>query len=476
VSGKLDIYLKEGFKIRMEDNYGIGNSGTPFDEASPGLRFGIMRSSGSDAFIRYSDDFEDREGNETWDIEPGVEAISHPDTCNNYGDLWDYDGQMYIGTSEDAKAALQSIFPDSNAAFYDDEMGYVEDTTSAFVEDNQGIVHYISFASKYSNGPHNMDIRWYADEFLRGQQTDAMLSIDRDNRSIIIEIDGNDDRRMTFLLLESKAYGGLDWKLYIDPDGVGSLYGRFSLKLRAEKPNPYYAASLPEIVRTKQEAGAAMTKLYTTSDTNLLTRPKVANATMRTAGWDCPGDGYATVYSQGYSVQYQDGSLHEILWSPIKQDGTVLTAAQLQTYVSQFDGMVYSQIKSSDTMHLILDIDTTELRAEKLHELQALYYAEDGEPIEPVDITPVNKRYLEIDNPNLQGRGLCDQFYKEYSYWIRNARIVKRTVHMELAQLLSIDKTKRVRVGDVTGFIRKMQYTVSNKTGLGEVTMEIMYI
>ena len=87
-----------------------------------------------------------------------------------------------------------------------------------------------------------------------------------------------------------------------------------------------------------------------------------------------------------------------------------------------------------------------------------------------------NRRYLEITNKDLRQRGLCDQFYKEYSYWIRNARIVKRTVRMTLAQLLTIDKTKRVRVGDVTGFIRKMKYTVSNETGLGNVVMEIMYI
>ena len=87
-----------------------------------------------------------------------------------------------------------------------------------------------------------------------------------------------------------------------------------------------------------------------------------------------------------------------------------------------------------------------------------------------------NRRYLEITNKNLRQRGLADQFYKEYSYWIRNARIVKRTVRMTLAQLLAIDKTKRVRVGDVTGFIRKMQYTVSNETGLGNVVVEIMYI
>jgi len=87
-----------------------------------------------------------------------------------------------------------------------------------------------------------------------------------------------------------------------------------------------------------------------------------------------------------------------------------------------------------------------------------------------------NRRYLEITNPNLRGRGLMDQFYKEYSYWVRNARIARMTVRMELAQLLGIDKTKRVRVGDITGFIRKMEYQVSNQSGLGLVTMEIMYI
>ena len=47
---------------------------------------------------------------------------------------------------------------------------------------------------------------------------------------------------------------------------------------------------------------------------------------------------------------------------------------------------------------------------------------------------------------------------------------------MELAQLLSIDKTKKVHVGDIIGFIRKTQVTVSNKKGLGLVTMEILYI
>ena len=87
-----------------------------------------------------------------------------------------------------------------------------------------------------------------------------------------------------------------------------------------------------------------------------------------------------------------------------------------------------------------------------------------------------NKRYLEIDNESLRGRGLHDTFYKEYSYFVRNARIVQLELPLEISQLEKLDKTKRVRIGDITGFIRKLQYTVSNKTGMSTVKMEVMYI
>lgn len=213
VSGTFDVYLSEGFRIRLLDNYSVGNDGTPFDEADPGLCFGIMRGSGADAGLKYWSDPDDGEYNDTWDIIPGGGAIDHSDTCDGYGNQWDYNG------------------------------------------------------------------------------TDT---------------------------------------------GIGDTEGRISLKLRAEKPNPYFDPTMAE--------------------------------------------------------------------------------------------------------------------------------------------SDANRRYLEITNPNLRGRGLTDQFYKEYSYWVRNARIVKMEVRMTLAQLLTIDKTKRVTVGDVTGFIKKMQYSVSNQTGLGNVTMEVMYI
>ena len=47
---------------------------------------------------------------------------------------------------------------------------------------------------------------------------------------------------------------------------------------------------------------------------------------------------------------------------------------------------------------------------------------------------------------------------------------------MELAQLLTLDDTVRVTVGDVTGFIKEMEYSIDMQTGLGNVTLQIMYI
>ncbi len=210
----IDGHINEGYRLYLQDNFDPNDDGiSPIETKDWGLTLGIMRGSGSDSYVNYEADPDDGEGNDTWEIMAGSNVSAHPDTCDSYGNEWDYNGMA---------------------------------------------------------------------------------------------------------------------------EGVGDREGRVSLKLRAEKLNPYFDPKQPE--------------------------------------------------------------------------------------------------------------------------------------------SATNRRYLEISNPNLRGRGLIDQFYKEYSFWTRNARIANRTVRMELAQLLAIDKTKKVTVGDITGFIRKMQYSVNNKTGLGNVTMEIMYI
>ena len=339
ISGNLDVYISEGFRIRLLDNYSIGNSGTPFDDTDPGLCFGIMRSSGPNARIDYKADSIENEDpmNDYWDVIPGDGAIDHPDTCDNYGNEWDYNGSQFITHSE-APAKLAELFPNSDAPFYDPTLGYITGTRWIYVRDNNGRQRKVLLATEYSEAGTTVtssgDLRYFVNLTL-----EQLQEVSRTSRHVIVEVDSSAERGSTLVQLCELAYKrrifGRNDSMRID-NGVGSRYGRFSLKLRAEKPNPYF---------------------------------------------------------------------------------------------------------------------------------------------DPTDVeSSYNRRYLPITNEDLRQRGLCDQFYKEYSYWIRNARIVKRTVRMELAQLLTIDKTKRVTVGDVTGFIRKMQYSVSNKTGLGEVTMEIMYI
>lgn len=337
INGKLDVYISEGFQIRMEDNYGISNGGTPFDEADPGLCFGIMRSSGPDAYLAYSLDPDDGEGNDTWEIAPGYGAIDHPDTCDNYGSLWDYNGTNYdstaINTAEQARAELQAQFNGSNAPFNIQGSGYIKYATIVPIEDNTGQVHNALIAV-YRSISGSLDLSSLPS--LQGKDVYTILSDDASGARLIVELNSCWGREGTLCSLCEKAYGSSTSEIVIDDNGVGSRYGRFSLKLRAEKLNPYYIAG----------------------STDAATRDQ----------------------------------------------------------------------------------------------------------------------YLPIANENLRGRGLCDQFYKEYSYWVRNARIINLPVRMELAQLLSIDDTVRATVGDVTGFINEMEYDISMETGLGNVKMQMMYI
>ena len=326
--------FSEWYHIYLQDNYEPNDEGiSPIEKHDWGLTLGIMRGSGSDASITYSADPEDGEGNDTWDVSPGSNATSHPDTCDCYGNEWEYRNSTKVSPSE-AEEQLAHLFPGSDAPFYDPEKGYITGTMWIYLRDNAGRHRTVLLASEYSVAGRTItgsgDIRYFVNLTL-----EELQELSRTSRHVIVETDTSDFRGETLVMLCHIAYGGGDGTMTID-NGVASRFGRFSLKLRAEKPNPNFDASRPE--------------------------------------------------------------------------------------------------------------------------------------------SSTNRRYLQITNENLQRRGLCDQFYREYSYWIRNARIVKRVVKMELAQFLAIDKNVRATFGDTTGFIRKMQFTVSNKTGMGTVEVELMYI
>ena len=342
IKGNLDVFLSEGFKMRLLDNYSVTNVGTPFDDADPGLCFGVMRGSGADSYIFYDSDRLENEDpmNDYWEVTPGSWAISHPDTCDSYGNLWDYDGSNSTDSSQAISIMRQKWYNSNFDLINRTSTDYLTRTFLWSVYDGSGNRHNALFALGTVTSIRHTEnqIEEYVNQYLNraGSISDIYIA-DLSRWRILISLNSSIEEAETLKELQKIAFEpGYNSSMVID-NGEGSLYGRFSLKLRAEKPNPFFDPKQPENNTT-------------------------------------------------------------------------------------------------------------------------------------------NRRYLQVKNENLRKRGLCDQFYKEYSYWVRNARIVKREVRMELAQLLSIDKTKRVTVGDVTGFIRKTQYSVSNETGLGNVTIEIAYI
>lgn len=344
VSFDIEGHIYEGYRLYLQDNYEPDDDGvSPIEKKDWGLTLGIMRGSGSDAYVDYKYDPEDGEGNDTWDIVPGRSVTSHPDTCDNYGNLWNYiGGTTEVSSPEVAKDVMRAMFPQSNFDLENlNSDGYLTDIIFAHgVYDSSGNSHTLLLAHSTISGTihESWQIYSYVEQHLNNKSVSDMYLEDKKGWNILIKVDGTSEQANTLISLQRIAFGG-GTPLSIDGSSekaVAVTEGRFSLKLRAEKLNPYYNAKMGDSI--------------------------------------------------------------------------------------------------------------------------------------------LNPCYLPITNENLRRRGLADKFYKEYSYWVRNARIVRRTVHMTMAQLLSIDKTKRVRVGDVMGFIRKLQYTVRNDTGLGNVTIEIMYI
>lgn len=355
----LQGHVNEGYRLYLQDNYEPNDEGvSPVEKHDWGLTLGIMRGSGSDAYVDYSDDPDDEE-NETWSIVAGSNATTHSDTCDSYGNLWDYNGKVHVDSASEAEREIRARYPStadtildprwptSVQQIYDAGWEVSGDMTREALyyyyrltikSPSQGYVNVYATPIAADSSRSYMGPAVYTQEELKAYILNLwnqyMFDMtEHDNLRLIYAVNPSDWSDIAYL---RAVYYGYTPERDLD-NGLGITDGRFSLKLRAEKPNPYFDPTQPE------------------------------NST-------------------------------------------------------------------------------------------------------------TNRRYLEITNPDLRGRGLCDQFYKEYSYWVRNARVAKLTVRMELAQLLAIDKTVKVTIGDITGFIRKMQYSISNKTGLGEVAMEIMYI
>ena len=369
---RIEGHINEGYRLYLQDNFEPNDDGIcPVEKHDWGLTLGIMRGSGSDAYVDYFNDPNDGEGNDTWEVMPGSNATAHPDTCDSYGNLWDYNGSIKVESASGAEKQIRSLCPNTADALLDARVSFTD-----------------------------------------AERTDA-----------------------------------------------GWVLGK-NLHFRAQN--------------TKKNGQTVATKFYFYWYTLVI---KTAT-------------GYVHVYASPFAAEDTQSAMGK----------KIFTQAELKKYIVGLWNQYQNDMTSHDTYKLIyavepadwdtissltaiylgykseLDMDngvgstdgrvSLKLRAEKLNPNYVEGSKEAGK----------SNRYLTITNEALRGRGLMDQFYKEYSYWIRNARIVKLTERMTLAQFLTIDKTKRVRMGDYLGFIKKMQFSVSNTTGFGNVTVELMYI
>lgn len=84
----------------------------------------------------------------------------------------------------------------------------------------------------------------------------------------------------------------------------------------------------------------------------------------------------------------------------------------------------------------------------------------------------------EVDNAGnitrkVRSRGLKDSFMSEYIHWLMHRKLVEIQFRCEAAQLVDIQWGKRYRIGEYVFFWNKLNYTATDKHGLGIVTAQV---
>lgn len=574
-------WINEGYRLYLDDNYKINDEmECPLEQKDWGLSLGILRESRQPSGtvtpprVRYEDDLEEGEGNESWEKTQGMYAKTHPDICDDYGSIFN---TSYVDTSNSVSLKLRAEKPNVNATPAEKKLKepqYVttETTTTETVvtskEDARQAILQLFNTGNHLTKQNLLDTSRFSRANLKTELGNSIpwallndtvcISHEKyDENDIFIGYEwepvnmlwttitrGGGKHNLHYMYNEDwgtpggyigegpwgRIFGPLSLNEFLEdekygghPMGEGLVIDTYSSKERMDMlyqllwihagsneevhnyhlpngysykktvtvttvitqnpdvPSLYYDKTRPEgvvVVTNKDYAKRIMSSMFAFCNTDLFNRPEVPLSDLREKGWEADGDGYATVFSVGIGVTDDKGIMHEILWTPIQEDGQVLSELELRTYIHNLEGLSVADMREADfnDKKLLLDIDTDETRADILHKLQELYYTPNGTKITPVILPPNNSEFLGITDSALQHRGLADKFYREYSYWVRNARISKKQVIMNISQIISIDKTKKIRIGDLIGFIKNMQYSVDIQTGLGMVTLEIWYL
>ena len=161
-----------------------------------------------------------------------------------------------------------------------------------------------------------------------------------------------------------------------DTDLISMSFADMDSKLKAAQDKMAgYSELTKQQIAEMSKAGQQMLDQFQGGNVDLLARPLVDAAELVKKGWEDAGEGIATVYSMQQQVNDSKGKAHEILFTPILPDGTVLSPDELQQYISEtLEGA--DDILKADNKGIIIqmDADPDGKAGELLHNLQEIYY------------------------------------------------------------------------------------------------------
>lgn len=134
-------------------------------------------------------------------------------------------------------------------------------------------------------------------------------------------------------------------------------------------------APIEEWKKARENAEKEMRELYQ-GNVDLMNRPQIDASKLKEKGWEDAGEGVATVFSSQYGILDANGTVREILVTPILPDGTVLSETELQNYISDvLEGS--NDILADDNKGIVIsvDVDPDGSAGERLHQLQELFYS-----------------------------------------------------------------------------------------------------
>lgn len=168
-----------------------------------------------------------------------------------------------------------------------------------------------------------------------------------------------------------------------------------------------------QLIDNAEKIGKTMSELFS-GNVDLLHRNKIDTSKLNEKGWDA-GEGYATLFSSQTGITDRKGKVHEILYTPILPDGSVLSPAEMEDYLHNVLEGADDFLKADDK-HLVIavDVDPDGKSGDKLHEMQELYY----ELLEQIELFTNKRRaafYKKQDIEDAQNRLTSAQVNHDYN-------------------------------------------------------------